>query len=845
MTAKTKTTIPLGGPYNGNPSACVKALYEGSTDPVELTVEEELDFLCWLAEQGTTNRVLLGLKKEKAEKAEGAAQEQLSDPEPEEPLDEHEQTSEQLSEKKSTKGTGSKKINKAKQADLILRLLTKAFDEQGTHSNTLATGRLSPWVRGIVPQGYKDSTREGEFLVQPEEGEFVDFRENSADIGLIKVFLSPLIIKFRDGSQAQTRLLDCIASGRQHLAEIVEAFKVRCHLATLDLPSKKPSSITATAREKQVLFPKDWRTSQEYVCFVPTTSAYQGIFLQNALHAAEQKLKDLLVTKSPSTGSSTSADADAGVEAKLEADDGAEAKKEDQKVTLLAKLNAREISYQNPGNLSVMASVGARFGGSGGKQYRPLVRVYDSNFDYLKRKGIFGVLVDFFPTVSSLARGIKHLSYTDAKKYNQAAAALGNQLSTGVRDFLRENLKYADKQAYLEEACKEKSAIEAEKIKSALDKNLSKIDFELLRNYKTYSINAITYRLKHLRIVDKWLSRVLELDEPALTSFWEGFEHGLHFGATESYKDLIQELKSESEEAKAPSERKPLSAKKVADDGRELFNRVVISFSADDVDLGSYNLTQGLPSLTGIYGFLHNLIERFSGKKFHIESFFPVFHDVQLYSHRDRISFTTRGIETRNRSTYSFAAAATLKEDCGKGGQSFVYEIKGSVRLSLVVKLDEDSSGDFADHSDFVNLSKRLAGLRFCGGAINSKEVKVTGSIDDVPFGWVMKKVGKLPENFARDCFFNHWRSFHPTHKPEKAPQKGIVATGYVALAEESFVSQRNAENYPSWRAQSIYQGFELEPLHKGQLIATAGNAPENTSWAVAPSTYPGVWRLV
>lgn len=260
---------------------------------------------------------------------------------------------------------------------------------------------------------------------------------------------------------------------------------------------------------------------------------------------------------------------------------------------------------------------------------------------------------------------------------------------------------------------------------------------------------------------------------------------------------------------------------------------LVVSFRADDVDLGSQSAFIGVPSMTAIYGFLHNLIER-ADPALKIRSIKPVFHAIDLGMHQSHLihlftpaqaetpakgkgkakaaepaRYSVFGSDPTGHPTSSVAASCEAKSTPLKKiiNPTLVTSIKGSVDISLRVTLAAPIKPAVAER-----LQARLQTLSFAGGTLREGARVTPGS--ETRLGWTLEKSAvpvtpaHLSACFLTEAFYSRKEGKVSRREYCGEGQVTFVPVGYCRLHDRGILSGRKGIT-GHW-AQTVYRFVRL-----------------------------------
>lgn len=308
----------------------------------------------------------------------------------------------------------------------------------------------------------------------------------------------------------------------------------------------------------------------------------------------------------------------------------------------------------------------------------------------------------------------------------------------------------------------------------------------------------------------------------AQPKFAQGIIEGLRLGLRALIALPELEIK-----AGAPARYKPEDAETTR------VRSLVVSFRADDVDLGSQSAFIGVPSMTAIYGFLHNLIER-ADPALKIRAIKPVFHAIDLGMHQSHLihlftpaqeatpakgkgkekaaepaRYTVFGSDPTGHPTSSVAASCEAKGTPLKKiiNPTLVSSIKGSVDISLRVTLTTPIKPAVAEQ-----LQARLQTLSFAGGTLREGARVTPGS--ETRLGWTLEKSAvpvtpaHLSACFLTEAFYSRKEGKVSRREYCGEGQVTFVPAGYCRLHERDILSGR--KGIPGRWAQTVYRMVRL-----------------------------------
>lgn len=233
---------------------------------------------------------------------------------------------------------------------------------------------------------------------------------------------------------------------------------------------------------------------------------------------------------------------------------------------------------------------------------------------------------------------------------------------------------------------------------------------------------------------------------------------------------------------------------------------LVIRLSASDVNLGNETICSGTPSLIGIYGFLHNVIER-EIPGLVIQGFAPVFHKINTYNQgkQFKVFIKKDGKVSKSQNLKSYAQAPNCHLAGIKGlntvkgmTNTLLDDQKGTVSLSIMVELS-----NYLEDIVIEAISNKIESSRFLGGFINHSSVRVVevsdeGIIKNAPMGYAysevdqesVEKFGMIDLAFVTNGFING--EYLPRYLNEKKnlgyPEypTGLVLSGYMQIGVEA-----------------------------------------------------------
>lgn len=253
---------------------------------------------------------------------------------------------------------------------------------------------------------------------------------------------------------------------------------------------------------------------------------------------------------------------------------------------------------------------------------------------------------------------------------------------------------------------------------------------------------------------------------------------------------------------------------------------LVLDLRVSDADVGSNNISLGLPAMTAIHGFLHKELER--GEGLSVRRFCPSFtravlNDSLVRGATSRLALWDKEIKQAVADPASLspgqlslgmaphalngrsAVNAQVSNHSKAISQPFNNDVKGSLSLSLVVELAGALGASEAEQL-VVSLERRLQGARLAGGPVTRGRARVCQEPPNLP-GFALARVEDVNADNPLEAVFRSVAFRDRTYLGSRPI--GAIHTGYEVLAPAGEVA-RQGEAWPAHHVESLYSLFSF-----------------------------------